>query len=116
MLIEDNVTSSLPLRIREPLLLLLDEWGARRIWVVRMLTWANYHVSAPDRAIEAARWFVQHLVTSQVFLLREPHRNEQEITQILKGAIVLKVTATPDRLDGKPISQKPPLHSSTSWK
>jgi len=46
----------------------------------------------------------------------EAHRScapkYQRVLQALKGAFVLKVTATPDRLDGQPISQKPPLYSS----
>jgi superfamily II DNA or RNA helicase len=46
----------------------------------------------------------------------EAHRSAspkyQRVLQALTGAFVLKVTATPDRLDGKPISQKPPLYSS----
>ena len=36
----------------------------------------------------------------------------QRILQALPDAFVLKVTATPDRLDGKPISDKPPLYST----
>jgi superfamily II DNA or RNA helicase len=44
----------------------------------------------------------------------EAHRSAapkyQRILQALPEAFVLKVTATPDRLDGKPISQKPPLY------
>jgi superfamily II DNA or RNA helicase len=46
----------------------------------------------------------------------EAHRScapkYQRVLQALRGAFVLKVTATPDRLDGKPISQKPPLYSA----
>ncbi len=46
----------------------------------------------------------------------EAHRSAapkyQRVLQALPEAFVLKVTATPDRLDGKPISQKPPLYST----
>ncbi len=46
----------------------------------------------------------------------EAHRScapkYQRVLQALSRVFVLKVTATPDRLDGKPISQKPPLYSS----
>ena len=36
----------------------------------------------------------------------------QRVLQALPDTFVLKVTATPDRLDGKPISDKPPLYST----
>ncbi len=46
----------------------------------------------------------------------EAHRSAapkyQRVLQALPDAFVLKVTATPDRLDGKPISDKPPLYST----
>ncbi len=49
-------------------------------------------------------------------VIDESHRSAspkyQKVLQALERAFVLKVTATPDRLDGKPISQKPPLYSS----
>jgi hypothetical protein len=61
----------------------VDTRVAHRICIVRMLTWANDHVYAQDSVVVAARWFVQHLVAPQVILFGEPHRNEQEITQLL---------------------------------
>src|SRR3989440_6652704 len=46
----------------------------------------------------------------------EAHRSAaakyQRVLEALPGAFVLKVTATPDRLDGKPISDKPSLYST----
>src|SRR5256714_12683026 len=46
----------------------------------------------------------------------EAHRSAapkyQRVLQALPEAFVLKVTATPDRLDGKPISNKSPLYST----
>ena len=62
-----------------------------------------------------------HLTTLQrigygLVVVDEAHRSAapkyQRVLQALPEAFVLKVTATPDRLDGKPISDKPPLYST----
>src|SRR5712692_566311 len=62
-----------------------------------------------------------HLVTLKrigygLVVVDEAHRSAapkyQQVLHALGGAFVLKVTATPDRLDGKPISEKPPLYST----
>lgn len=83
MNIEDAVTNPLPRAIREPLLLLLDAREARRVWVVRILGLANYHVYAPDTAQEAAIWFFQHAFAPQAILIGELHPYEQSLTQLL---------------------------------
>lgn len=50
-----------------------------------------------------------------LLIIDEAHRcaapKYQKVLQVLPNTFVLKVTATPDRLDGKPISTKPPLYS-----
>ena len=62
-----------------------------------------------------------HLTTLQcigygLVVVDEAHRivapKYQRVLQTLPDAFVLMVTATPDRLDGKPISDKPPLYST----
>ncbi len=63
----------------------------------------------------------EHLATLKrigygLVVVDEAHRSAapkyQRVLQALPDAFVLKVTATPDRLDGKLISQKPPLYST----
>ncbi len=52
-----------------------------------------------------------------LIVIDEAHRSGAEsykrVLEALPDAFVLKVTATPSRLDGKPISDKPPLYSAS---
>ncbi|HYU76491.1 MAG TPA: hypothetical protein VEL31_27790 [Ktedonobacteraceae bacterium] len=77
----DIITSPLPLPLREPLLLLIDAHEGRHRWVVSLLAFANYHVYATGRPLEAYVWYLEHQMAPQVLLLGQLHAQERFFAQ-----------------------------------
>ncbi len=73
----DSITRPLPLPLREPLLLLIDAHEGRHRWVVSLLAFANYHVYATGRPLEAYVWYLEHQMVPQVLLLGQLHAQER---------------------------------------
>ena len=87
---EDPPTAPLPAVAREPLIVVLDAWEARRRWVARFLSLAHYHSYVPHTTVEAFRWFVQHPVSPQAILLGDLDPADQLYTQWLLQRIVVQ--------------------------
>jgi hypothetical protein len=73
----DIPTSPLPAPLREPLLLLIDAHEGRHRWVVSLLAFANYHVYATSRPLQAYVWYLEHQMVPQVLLLGQLHAQER---------------------------------------
>jgi hypothetical protein len=70
-------TSPLPTPIVEPLLILIDAHDVRHRWVVSLLAFANYHVYATWRPLEAYAWYLEHQMAPQVLLLGQLNPQER---------------------------------------
>ena len=64
-----EITRPLPVQMREPLVLLIDAWAARRIWTTRLLSLAHYRVYPVETPLEAYIWCVQHTMQPQALLI-----------------------------------------------
>ena len=67
--ITDATTQPLPTSRREPLLMVIDGNDERRVWVVRLLTYAEYRVYDTSTPLEAFMWWVQHPFVPQALLI-----------------------------------------------
>lgn len=67
--ITEATTQPLPASRREPLLMVIDGNNERRVWVVRLLTYAEYRVYDTSTPLEAFMWWVQHPYVPQALLI-----------------------------------------------
>jgi hypothetical protein len=84
----DAITQPLPAYAREPLLLVIDAQEERLVWVVRLLTFAHYHVHAAPTPLEMLVWYVQHPMSPQAVLLGQVDRHNLFLVQRLLQRIV----------------------------
>ena len=83
----DALTQPFPAYLREPLLILIDANNERRVWVVRLLTLAYYHVYDTESPLEAFTWWVQHPSIPQALLLGYVSPSNQFFVQRLRQQV-----------------------------